>query len=271
MLYSYAAEQRAILSCVATSRHRWRLSTGSRCCSLSSPVLASNCMLELSNSTFGRSHRLSLSSRARTRPASDEGSAVGFWTAVPRIMSTYLTKLDCSSTLAESTTFQFLIDNFQQVSSRVGGSWSSASFASFASSASCISNRHTPRLEMPVSHRKQRIGPLSNRHKFAFCNFVAFCGAVHSFLTSNLKPLTSRFLIDNDMHSREESSSWKQSTYKTMIANEFHRRTIPHQDNCGESTGVVRRFVAARAVRCDNRAGNSSRGTRRSSLPEMGE
>jgi len=34
-----------------------------------------------------------------------------------------------------------------------------------------ISNRHTPELEIELSHRKQRIGPLSNRHKIAFCNF----------------------------------------------------------------------------------------------------
>jgi tetratricopeptide (TPR) repeat protein len=32
------------------------------------------------------------------------------------------------------------------------------------------SNRHTPRLEINLSRRKQRIGPLSNRHKFAFFN-----------------------------------------------------------------------------------------------------
>jgi hypothetical protein len=35
-------------------------------------------------------------------------------------------------------------------------------------------NRHTPRLESPVSHRKQTIGPHPNRHKFAFCERAAF-------------------------------------------------------------------------------------------------
>src|SRR5690348_5029974 len=35
--------------------------------------------------------------------------------------------------------------------------FSSASFASFASSTSCISNRQIPELESPVSHRKQTI------------------------------------------------------------------------------------------------------------------
>src|SRR5690348_12067422 len=33
-----------------------------------------------------------------------------------------------------------------------------------------LSNRQIPELESPVSPRKQRTGPLSNRHKFAFCN-----------------------------------------------------------------------------------------------------
>src|SRR5579864_708137 len=37
-----------------------------------------------------------------------------------------------------------------------------------------ISNRHTPELEIELSHRKQRIGPISNRHKFTFCERVAF-------------------------------------------------------------------------------------------------
>jgi len=37
-----------------------------------------------------------------------------------------------------------------------------------------ISNRHTPELEIELSDRKQRIGPLSNRHKFAFCERVSF-------------------------------------------------------------------------------------------------
>jgi hypothetical protein len=34
------------------------------------------------------------------------------------------------------------------------------------------SNRHIPELESGLSHRKQRIGPLSNRHKFTFFNSV---------------------------------------------------------------------------------------------------
>jgi hypothetical protein len=34
------------------------------------------------------------------------------------------------------------------------------------------SNRHTPRLEMLASYSKQRIGPISNRHKITFFHFV---------------------------------------------------------------------------------------------------
>jgi len=35
-----------------------------------------------------------------------------------------------------------------------------------------ISNRHNPELEIDLSYRKQRTGPISNRHKFAFCKFL---------------------------------------------------------------------------------------------------
>ena len=34
------------------------------------------------------------------------------------------------------------------------------------------SNRHTPRLEMLASYSKQRIGPISNRHKITFFHFA---------------------------------------------------------------------------------------------------
>ena len=78
--------------------------------------------------------------------------------------------LDCSLSIRKQSTSHFLIDNFRQVSSPGSECRSSASFASFASPASRISNRHTPRLGMPVSHRKQRVAPISNRHKFIFCN-----------------------------------------------------------------------------------------------------
>ena len=98
-------------------------------------------------------------------------------------------KLEFPLTLHKSTTSEFLIDNFGACITRRPPWWRTteaegfrpphrtavplpcASFASFASSTSCISNRHNLELEIGVSRRKQRIGPFSNRHKFAFCNF----------------------------------------------------------------------------------------------------
>jgi len=110
------------------------------------------------------------------------------------------------------------------------------------------SNRQIPELESLVSHRKQTIGPLSNRHKFAFCNFHLLRASVSSPTRSVgtqgsrcclFSPLATSlprrsplrrakaghpylsFLIANDMHSREESSACKQSNYQILIANEI--------------------------------------------------
>ena len=95
-----------------------------------------------------------------------------------------------------------------------------------------LSNRHIPELESPVSHRKQRIGPLSNRHKIAFCNFHPLTTLNESSVSlplafqSRLSTLDHRLpsLIANDMHSREESSPCKQTTCNFLIANEIHSR-----------------------------------------------
>jgi len=121
-------------------------------------------------------------------------------------------------------TSQFLIDNFQHVSSLVAGARSSTSFASFASATSRISNRPSPRLEMPVSHRKQTIGLISNRPKFAVCNFC------YSVCHASLPPClfaSSPSLIANDMHSRAESNPCKQTTYNFLIANENQLSMLP--------------------------------------------
>jgi len=86
-----------------------------------------------------------------------------------------------------------------------------------------ISNRQIPELESLVSHRKQRIGPISNRHIFAFCNFRLI-----SFLAS-LPPrffASSHSLIANDMHSRKMPSRCKHSTYEFLIANENQRAAL---------------------------------------------
>src|SRR5690348_14346422 len=220
------------------------------------------------------------------------------------IMSTSPAKLDSRVSHPKSITSNFLIDNFQQVSSHVAGSSSSASFASFASSASCISNRPCPRLEMPVSHRKQTIAPISNRPNFALCNLSlaatkqpvhpdagraakracppkqVFAKAGRSQLSTVACGLPS--LIANETHSREESSNWKQSTYRFLIANEIQRVALTLSVAEG-SFGSVRQghiwgrkhanttSVAARAVQCDNCAGKSTSGPRRNPPPRLGE
>src|SRR5690348_1236636 len=172
-------------------------------------------------------------------------------------------KLELPLTMPKSITSNFLIDNLgacltrrppqlpspdadrtskSQVFTLVAAEgsqplpWSSASFASFASSTSCISNRQIPELESPVSHRKQTIGPLSNRHKFAFCNFRLL------LIPASLPPCllaSSPPLIANDMRSREESSLCKQSTYQILIANEFHSQA-------GLKSGFARTCLDAR-------------------------
>ena len=170
-----------------------------------------------------------------------------------------LQKLGISLTLPKSTTFEFLIDNWNGFSlkpSTLSAAEGSRPVACsplacppqpwrrrtgpphvgpftapklLAARAVCsrlstvdsrlLSNRPSPRLEIPASHRKQTIAPISNRPKFAVCNLRSF-----SFLAS-LPPClsaSSPLLIANDMHSRKSSSPCKQSTYQILIANEFH-------------------------------------------------
>ena len=139
--------------------------------------------------------------------------------------------LDFSLTSPKSATSEFLIDNFQRVSSRNAMPLSFASFAPFASSPSCISNRPTPRLETPVSHRKQTIAPISNRPQFVFSNFALRAPAASKHAVAKAGPWPLSSLIANETHSREESSACKHSTCKILIANEFH--------GCGASFPAV--------------------------------
>ena len=118
------------------------------------------------------------------------------------------------------STSQFLIDNFRALS------WFRVFPASsFEPLASRISNRHIPELESLVSHRKQRIAPLSNRHKIAFCNsrFRHPIGAPigfakqrpHSRLsTFNSQLLSNRQSPELEMH----LSHRKQRTENFLIA-----------------------------------------------------
>ena len=140
-----------------------------------------------------------------------------------RIMSTLYAKLDFCPNPAKSITSNFLIDNFGALIVRRPPQQLLYPDAGRAAKADCTptfeppvsrnSNRHIPGLESALSYRKQRTAPLSNRHKFAFCNSAS------ASPTSSLKPPASRNLIANDVHSRKESTQYKQSTYKILIAN----------------------------------------------------
>ncbi len=149
-------------------------------------------------------------------------------------------KLDFRPNPAKSTTSKFLIENLNGFSgkpftlSAVEESRPPRHLAAEACPASSSeppasrkSNRHIPELESGLSYRKQRIGPLSNRHKFTFFNFAVFAFPGPSSRTSNIEPPTSRILIENDMRSREMPSGCKHSTYEFLIANEFHSRFAP--------------------------------------------
>jgi len=152
--------------------------------------------------------------------------------------------LDFSLTSPKSITSKFLIDNFGACLTRrppwprtvaAEGSHSAplsfASFAPFASSTSCISNRPSPRLEMVVSYRKQEMALISNRPQFVLSNFALRAPAAPKHAAAKAGPWPLSSLIANETHSREESSACKQSIYQILIANEFHR--------CGSSLPAV--------------------------------
>jgi hypothetical protein len=95
----------------------------------------------------------------------------------------------------KSSTSQFLIDNFC-------GDFTPVFHPSLATNHSPLhSNRPAPRLEMPVSYRKQNIGPISNRPKFAVCNsflsrrvstLSAIPAAARTIRPSSHSPLVTR-------------------------------------------------------------------------------
>ena len=119
--------------------------------------------------------RLSNSRRLRRASANYSHSALSFERRTG-IMSTNSAKLDFPPNPTKSTTSKFLIDNFCTVSA-----FRFSPASSFELPASRNSNRHIPLLESVLSHRKQRIALLSNRHKFAFCDF-------HFLRTSSARP-----------------------------------------------------------------------------------
>ena len=152
-------------------------------------------------------------------------------------------KLDFRISHTKQTTSQFLIDNFCK-------DLACSSLACLAAAASSRrrvtghsplpSNRPYPRLEIPVSYRKQTIAPSSNRPYFAVCNFplpssfetdsaIESCPRTRTLAVPSHSPLVTRhcLLIANDMHSRKESSRCKHSTYRFLIDNEFHLQRSP--------------------------------------------
>ena len=252
------------------SRFRKVNSTGTCCCILLFSVLASNRMLNSSNpdASFNRGDSDSAlvrhkwrsvacafptsnveppASRAaepglarseRNRRALPGRSADRLVTASTSADETpkscqLVPKLDFRLTPSKQTISHFLIDNSCTGSAPLPFPTSNLEHQTSSS------NRPSPRLEILVSHRKQTVGPISNRPKFALCNFrcLSFSASVPPchFASSSL-------LIANDMHSREESSTCKQSTYRILIANEFHylRSTaeVPRGSSAASSQGL---------------------------------
>ena len=252
------------------SRFRKVNSTGTCCCIVLSAVLASNRMLNSSNpdASFNRgdadaalvrpawrsvacafpaSNLEPPASRAAepglARPERNRKALPGPPTS--RLVTTpssdhdaqelcqLASKLDFRLTPSKQTTSHLLIDNFCTGSAPLPFPTSSLGLQTSSS------NRPSPRLEILVSHRKQTVGPISNRPKFALCNFrcLSFSASVPPchFASSPL-------LIANDMHSRAESSACKQSTYQILIANAFHylRSTaeVPRGSSAASSQGL---------------------------------
>lgn len=127
--------------------------------------------------------------------------------------------LDFALTYRKQRISQFLIDNFRGPQPEGSGI-----------ACQAFSNRPCTRLEMLVSHRKQTVAPTSNRPQFAFSifPFVSASTALNQLhsLRSRLPTLNCRLssLIANETHSRVKTNYCKYSTYKILIANEFHMR-----------------------------------------------
>ena len=139
-------------------------------------------MLNLANSTTEQKRRIDLPL------ALAHAAHLAYSVASSRIMSTNSAKLDFSLSPAQSTTSNFLIDNFCTL------------------------------LRSPASKRTS-VGNSGAHHS------PLACPEWSRRITCDVPALTkegSLFPIANDMHSRKESSACKQSTYQILIANEFH-------------------------------------------------
>jgi hypothetical protein len=149
--------------------------------------------------------------------------------------------LDFPLTHRNQSTSQFLIDNFGASLSR-RPPWRVNAFTAPKHSGAeeghspMISNRQCPELEIDLSHRKQRTENfLIAKFRPMLPSLVPLAlgtdRSLHPSPDLRLSTLNSRLssLIANETHSREESCSCKQSTYKILIANENHSRMTRHQ------------------------------------------
>ena len=184
----------------------------------------------------------------RRRPAGrlDEARTAVYGPA--KFMSICTAELARNVSHTKQNTSQFLIDNFgahilqRPPQRRIADAYRTSNLEPPTSSP----NRPSPRLEMPVSHRKQTAGPISNRPQIAFSNSRYFRAPSSASPTSNLEPLSSRILIANETHSRRESCGCKHSTYEILIANEFHISMLPRDALLGSR---LLRLLAFRATK----------------------
>ena len=156
-------------------------------------------MLNLANSTT--------EPKLRVNPplALAHAAHLAYSVASSRIMSTRSAKLDFPLTIAKSTTSNFLIDNFCTF------------LRSPASKSTSLGGSSALDPSLACPERSRRITCLPRAES-----------------RGHLPALTkegSLLLIANDTHSREVSSHCKISTYKILIANEFHSQNLPHHPN----------------------------------------
>ena len=149
--------------------------------------------------------------------------------------------LDPMLTYGKHSTSQFLIDNFRAISSLAAPNQPHAKTGP-------TSNRELPTSRILIDNdMRSREESCASKHstykilidnEFRCVNSALQSFTAHSSLvtrlprrngfiaqagrTSDFEPRRSRILIANEMHSRKQSSHYKQTTYKFLIANEFH-------------------------------------------------
>jgi hypothetical protein len=188
--------------------------------------------------------------------------------------------LDLPLNCRKHSTSQFLIDNFERSLAFNPPKQSDACppWRAQASELPTISNCQSPELEISLSHRKQRT------ENFLIAKSRPMLPSLNQHLSREMGPRWQRIpdsrlstlnrelpsLIANEPHSREESCACKQTTYKILIANEFYSQDASCHPLFHHSGEAMTTFVADYPWQCDNCAGISERGRRRSSLSVWG-